>query len=614
MEYPKSLLRVMATYSSIIDAKQEGEKIMYDLKNLDLVKTLLKKNGHHALLLRSTDKYFNEYVPKEESNRFKITGFSGSVGDAIISQEENHLFVDGRYVLQAKNEAKDFIIHVSEQGQSIEACWLQYLAENFKAKSLAIDAALLDLELYKKLENLAQKNRLSLVELGENYYPGQGGEAQAKLYEIWSVDESICGLSVKEKIALVNDKLKSSEHQALFITKLDDIAWLLNMRTNRFCEQTSVPGLLAVLKDKILWGMPKGCTKAPKSADYLQIVDEKDFFASLKNIGQKGLLGVDERECSRAHIMALQKENIPLKSLPNPVSLLKAQKNEKELSHMRKAFHKADEVVYQTQNFVTESFEQAGQKLSEAQVDHFVRQSFTKSKAQELSFRPICASGKNGAIIHYGTADAKNFIESGSLFLLDTGAYYEGGYATDLTRTFLAGPKNTKAKAWQKEIFTLVLKASIKGLSARLRKGSVGMQLDAIVREPLWQRALDFAHGTGHGVGINVHECPPRIAPGSSTPLLERQVFSIEPGLYFEGLGGVRIENLATIVADPDDKNFVRVLPLTFCPFDERLIDEKMLNAHEQNFLLYFKAQWEKKGAWPALPPLPTHNIFSTES
>ena len=284
--------------------------------------------------------------------------------------------------------------------------------------------------------------------------------------------------------------------------------------------------------------------------------------------------------------------------------MLKAIKNEKELLHMRAAFKKADHVVYKTQCIIEGAYEK-GQSLSEGEIDDLIKKQFAESKAPELSFRPICAGGKNGAIIHYGTPNREKKIEAGSLFLLDTGAYYEGGYATDLTRTFLLGKKSDPAQKWQKEMFTLVLKASIKGLSARFRRGVLGLQLDAMVRSPLWQAGLDYAHGTGHGVGINVHEFPPRIGPTSASPLLEGQVFSIEPGLYFNNLGGVRIENLVCVVADPENNNFLRILPLTFCPFDERLIENSMLDAYEQEFLNYYREQWHSDRSWPLLPPLP---------
>jgi Xaa-Pro aminopeptidase len=271
---------------------------------------------------------------------------------------------------------------------------------------------------------------------------------------------------------------------------------------------------------------------------------------------------------------------------------------------MRSAFKKADEVVYQTQIFVEQCYEK-NQSLRESEIDDYVKKQFFKSGARELSFRPICAGGKNGAIIHYASPNSEQKIEASSLFLLDTGAYYEGGYATDLTRTFLVGNKNIKPEKWQKEMFTLVLKASIRGLSARFRRGLLGSQLDAMVRAPLWQAGFDYAHGTGHGVGINVHEFPPRIGPTSSSIILENQVFSIEPGLYFKNLGGVRIENLVTVVSDPTSEQFLRILPLTFCPFDERLIEFHMLDSYEQEFLSYFNEQFKSPSSWPALPPLP---------
>jgi Xaa-Pro aminopeptidase len=245
-----------------------------------------------------------------------------------------------------------------------------------------------------------------------------------------------------------------------------------------------------------------------------------------------------------------------------------------------------------------------GESVTEAHVAQKTTSLFSRSGAFGLSFKVISAAGKHGAVIHYGTPDDVTPLVKGDLFLLDTGAYYEGGYATDLTRTFLIGGKNTKATREQQRLFTLVLKCAIAGMSARLPVGANGEQLDALVRDALWRHGLDYSHGTGHGVGVNVHEAPPRIALGSRTPLVVGQVFSIEPGVYLPDFGGVRIENLCTLVDDTEPvragvtRKFLRVKPLTFSPLDKRLIDRTLLTAHEKAFLTWFHKKGEK-----GLPP-----------
>jgi Xaa-Pro aminopeptidase len=244
----------------------------------------------------------------------------------------------------------------------------------------------------------------------------------------------------------------------------------------------------------------------------------------------------------------------------------------------------------------------SGAKVTEADVYQYVSEKFSASGTVALSFTPICGYAKNGAIIHHSTPDTQTPIQEGELFLLDTGGIYEGGYSTDLTRTFLVGDQNTKAKVAHQKMFTLVLKAAIIGMSARIPEGTNGVQLDAMVRAPLWQMGLNFAHGTGHGLGINVHEFPPRVATVGYPKLEVGHVFSIEPGLYVPNFAGVRIENLCTLVEDTVRQGFLRVLPLTFAPLDERLIDFSMLSTSDVAFLEYFKKRFEKSmGSWNEL-------------
>jgi len=579
--------------------------------NLELkaLKKLIKNSGAHALLLRSTDSYFNEYVPEYLSPRAFITKFNGSVGDALITIDDAHLFVDGRYELQAQKQALDFTTQITQNNLSIESSWLNFLNENLKSgQTLLYDPATLDLTLYEKLSLICDRLGIKLepnaaLLISQIFKPAELSHKEP--CKIWSVPLEITGISTQEKIQQIGVFLKEQKLDCFLVVKLDDIAWLLNMRGNAFVFQRTFPALACVMRDKIILGLKSGIELAPELKNsHLEVVEESVLIQKLSPKKSALIIGIDENETSKAHELALRAQDIAIKRVINPIALLKAIKNEQELLHMRGAFKKADHVIYKAQNLIEQSYEE-GKSLSEGEIDDLIKKLFAESHAPELSFRPICASGKNGAIIHYGTPDREKRIEPGSLFLLDTGAYYQGGYATDLTRTFLVGKKSTHAEKWQKEMFTLVLKSSIKGLSARFRRGLLGQQLDAMVRAPLWQAGLDYAHGTGHGVGINVHEFPPRIGPTSTSPLREGQVFSIEPGLYFNNLGGVRIENLVCVVADPEHEKFLRILPLTFSPLDQRLIETSMLDNYEEKFLKYYRDQWHNLSPMPDLPPMP---------
>jgi Xaa-Pro aminopeptidase len=269
---------------------------------------------------------------------------------------------------------------------------------------------------------------------------------------------------------------------------------------------------------------------------------------------------------------------------PSPVLAMKAKKNPRELAAMVESFRRADQVVAEATAWLNGKVSK-GRPVNEAEFAAKVESLFREAGARSLSFRVIAAAGSNGAVIHYSHPDPTRRIKKGELVLLDTGAYFEPGYATDLTRTFLAGGGAATATPKQKLIYTLVLKASIRGLKARFPEGTTGVQLDAIVRAPIWEAGYEYLHGTGHGVGVLVHEFPPRVSNRSTSRLEPGQVFSIEPGIYLAGWGGVRIENLATVIEDPRAPGFLKVKALTFSALDRRLIDAKRLTLDEKQWL-----------------------------
>jgi Xaa-Pro aminopeptidase len=282
---------------------------------------------------------------------------------------------------------------------------------------------------------------------------------------------------------------------------------------------------------------------------------------------------------------------------------MKAKKNSAEITHMIQSFERADAVVWRAQSWLRKQMEE-GKVVTEVDFAEQVYELIKQSGAWALSFKVISAAGKNGAVIHYSKPNPEKAVSSGELMLLDTGAYYEGGYATDLTRTFLAGGKGVHGSPEQRRIFTLVLKAAISGMSARFPGGTQGTAVDALVRRPLWEVGYTYNHGTGHGVGITVHAAPPSISLHGNYILEPGHIFSIEPGIYIPQFGGVRIENLCTVVEDPQVAGWLCIVPLTFSPLDERLIDSSILSKREKAWLKWYKNESGKQHTQPPEPPV----------
>jgi Xaa-Pro aminopeptidase len=295
-------------------------------------------------------------------------------------------------------------------------------------------------------------------------------------------------------------------------------------------------------------------------------------------------VGYDPQHNTEAARLWLGDRGVDAVPVTSPIGPMKAKKTAAELVVMKAAFAKADAVVSGAAAWLSGAV-LAGQRVSELDFAREVERRFLASGATGLSFRVISAAGANGAIIHYSDPSPDVVITRGEVVLLDTGAYYAEGFATDLTRTFLVGAPDDRGTEAERARYTHVLKAAIAGMTAVFPEAAKGYQLDAITRAPLWAAGLDYNHGTGHGVGINVHEFPPRIGPLSTARVEVGHVFSIEPGVYLPGVGGVRIENLCTVEPAPGRPGFLRVVPLTFSPLDARLIEASMLEPKERAFL-----------------------------
>ena len=559
---------------------------------LEEVRAHMRADGLDALLVRSADRFLNEYVPPEDSTRVWLTGFTGSMGEALVTRDAAYLAVDGRYWLQAERELSDaWTVLKVRMGTGIDQALTDQLgaiaASGRRGLAVGFDPHRLAPRSLKQLEAAVPRARFVPVSPSP-VEKAWGTRASSADPGIRAVEAGRVGAKVADKLALVRTKvLEPAGAHGLLVQRLDEIMWLTNLRGTELPFQATFRCVALVTKRRIEIGLadPGAVPKAVREArPELRFGPEEALWS---RVGRRGAtrIALDPEHATVATQLALEARGATEVPVSAPLAPLRARKTPEELASMRRAFRTADRVVEATIAWANRKVA-GGDKVTEASFAAEVERRFLEAGAIGLSFQVISAAGKNGAHIHYGPPSSRRALVPGELMLLDTGAYFEEGYATDLTRTFLVGGGKQRATAEQRRRYTLVLKAAIAGMKAVLPEGSRGSQLDALVRAPLWAEGLDYNHGTGHGVGINVHEFPPRVGPASQTVLEPGHVFSIEPGLYDPGFGGIRIENLCTV--EPGPPGFIRVVPLTFSPLDARLIDRKMLNPDEKAFLEAF--------------------------
>ncbi len=593
-------------------------------ERIHLVRIRMAEKNLSGLIVRGTDRYLNEYVPENESTRAWLSGFTGSAGELFITWDKAFLFVDGRYYLQADQQADPKIFEAVRVplGTSLDKSLIQKISDLWIGRSkdrndlfpksgarIGFEPDRFSIEAFKRLKEGTEKLNVEWVPLLPSIVETVRGPVKEKTGKIWQVSLSLTGLTVDQKLGHLRDIMKSHGIHLWIVQTLDEIAYLTNLRGNEIAYQTTFKSLLIVTPDQCYVALPK-----PERSDLWigrskdrtgQIVEKELTFIEMDQweklvakMPKTAAAGYDPSTTTESIRLTLISHGLNPVLLSSPIAKMKAVKTPEELAHMMKAFERADQVVHRAKQWLCRKVA-AGEKITEGQFAERVAKLFKQSGAIALSFHIISAAGKNGAVIHYSTPDPDRIILNGELMLLDTGAYYEGGYATDLTRTFLAGGSKTKGTDEQRKFFTLVLKGAVAGMEASFPKGTSGAVIDTLVRAPIWKAGYNYNHGTGHGVGINVHESPPRLSPFGSDVLDKGHVFSIEPGLYLPEFGGVRIENLCTVIDHPKYPGWLMVVPLTFSPLDDRLIDPALLTAGEKKWLKWYKNQFKITHAAP---------------
>ena len=550
----------------------------------------MRRHGVAACIVPSADPHLSEYLPAHWQARAWTCGFTGSAGTLVVTAQDAGLWTDSRYFSQAEQElagsgvrlVKLQVAHTAEH-----VTWLASVVGEGDTVAVAGDS--LSLAGREQLRRaLPAHFRTDLDLPGENW-PGRPPLPRAPVVEH---PIEYARTSRDEKLGRVRHAMKKLDASHHFVSTLDDIGWITNLRGSDVQYNPVFLAHLLVGPSRATLFVDRAKVEpallSRLAADGFDIADYATAASALAGLPAASRLLVDPSRVVCALVDAVGPD-VTLVHGANPSTLLKARKHAAELDHIREAM-RHDGAALARGFHQIETRVAAGDMLTEVSVDEILREARSASPSfVGESFATIAGYQANGALPHYrATQEHHSALRPAGLLLIDSGGQYLGG-TTDITRVLALGEVTDE----QKRDATLVLKGMI-GLSrASFPAGASGPQLDALARAPLWAAGMDFGHGTGHGVGyfLNVHEGPHGIRPpvpgGALVPLEPGMITSIEPGLYKPGRHGIRHENLAVVV-ESDETEFGRFLAfetLTLCPFDRRALEPRLLDPAERAWL-----------------------------
>ena len=546
-------------------------------KTLSKLKEYLNIYKIDGYIVPKNDAYFSEY---SSPDRLKIiSNFTGSAGYAIILKKKNYLFVDGRYTIQAKIESgnKFKIIEIPKSSPK------NLTPKNKKKLTLGFDPQLFTNLIIKK--NFG--NHFKLLSISENLIDKSLYTYNKNLIiPFYNLNKRITGETIDSKVNKVIRYITSCKIDNIFISAPENVAWLLNLRGHDN-PHSPIPNCKLILTKKkkiFFFSCPKKLGNIKKINEYKKLKFSKyqDFTDIIKNLNGKNFC-IDQLTCSISNEKIIQ-SFFKIKSYIDPCYHFKSKKNKIEIKNMVNT-HVSDGVALT-------KFIYWIKKINKKKITEFEAQNkletFRKKNKNYLysSFNTIAGSGSNAAIVHYRATKKKTKkIDKNDIFLCDSGGQYRYG-TTDVTRTLCF----SKPKKNIKDVFTKVLKGHIAVACTKINFNKTGKSIDIRARKYLKKANLDYAHGTGHGVGffLNVHEGPQSISKYNKVKLTEGMILSNEPGYYKKGKFGIRIENLIYIKRSNHNLFFEN---LTLAPIDHDLIDFKQLTVSEKNYLFRYNLQ-----------------------
>lgn len=550
----------------------------------------LKSRRLKGFLVPHSDEHQDEFLPPPAERLAWLTGFTGSAGVAVVLDKAAALFVDGRYVLQARAQTDPNLFEVLQTPEAKPSAWI---AENLsKGAAVGYDPALHTIKEIERLTETLAKSGIKLAPVEANPIDLiWQDKPRAPLAQVVPHGIEFAGRSALEKIRDVQAVLGEEKTDAVLLTLLDSIAWLFNIRGGDI-RHTPVALAFAIVPASgraTLFIDPAkvGDNVKGELRDFVDLAEPAALMEKLKALGEaKARVRLDPETAAVRFAQVLKAAGAQIVPGQDPCILPKAIKNEAEIkgaraAHLRDGVAMARFLAWLDEVAETGRIDEidAALKLEDCRRE--------SGQLKDIAFDTISAVGPNGAIVHYRpTTKGKRTLTPGTLYLIDSGAQYREG-TTDVTRTIAIGTPTAEMRRH----YCLVLKAHIAIATARFPKGTRGQDLDPFARRALWEAGLDFDHGTGHGVGsyLSVHEGPQRLSRLGTVELEPGMILSNEPGLYREDHYGIRLENLV-LVAPPariegGTREMMGFETLTLVPFDRRLIDPKQLLPFELAWL-----------------------------
>ena len=563
-------------------------------QRLNDLRTQMQQHDLDAFIAMSADPHMSEYLPEYWQVRLWLTGFTGSVGIVVVTQDFAGLWVDGRYWVQAEQQLENTGFVLQKQTTEPTSTHLAWFAQNLPLHAtISVNGQTLSVQQFEALNQIAQQHQFTIqtpFDIINEIWTDRPALPQEV---VWQMANGLNAQTRLEKLSLIRSTLNTKNASAHFISALDDIAWILNCRGQ---DVEYNPVFLAHLFiDTSRTVLFIDDIKLSKELHQLLAQDQitvlpytqTEFF--LSQLSQQHVL-IDPAKVSILHTQSIQKNNQLVQDI-NPSTLFKSRKHATEITHIRNAMTK-DGVALSHFFYWLETALTQNQPINELTIDEKI----TAFRAEQvgfigLSFSTIAGFNANGALPHYrATKDSYSQIQGDGLLLIDSGAQYHDG-TTDITRVIPIGTPSTE----QKRDYTLVLKCHIALAQTVFPEGIASPLLDAITRQTLWKYGLDYRHGTGHGVGfaLNVHEGPQVIsyyAPTlPQTKMREGMITSNEPGLYHEGKYGIRIENLVVNQAKKFTNStygkFLEFETLTLCPINQSCIALELMTESEITWL-----------------------------
>jgi Xaa-Pro aminopeptidase len=561
---------------------------MTHLEKLAAIRNLMKNDGIAAYIIPSADPHISEYLPKHYKSIPFVTGFTGSVSTVIITQNFAGLWADSRYFVQAEEQLSGSgfeLVKLKAQGMPE---YIDWLGENLiNGEKIAYDEKTVAVALGLQLETqLSSKN----IDFEHKDYVGDIWDGRPSLPNepAFLLKDEVVGQSATDKLAAIRASLKKQNATYHLISSLDDMAWIFNLRGQdvgynpvvlSFALITATNATIYIDQQKL----SRADIETLKSAN-ITIADYNEIATDLQKIPASEKIWIDPRR--NCYYMYKQVAKTVSKVLEtNPSTHLKSIKNEVEIANTRQSMIKDGAAITKFLKWVKDNVDNTAiTELSAAEV----LKSFRAEQEGFVgeSFNTIAGYAAHGALPHYAaTMESDVKIEKQGLFLVDSGGQYHYG-TTDITRVIPMGNNTDEERA----DYTLVLKGMINGCKTRFPKGTCGYQIDAITRAPLWDYALNYGHGTGHGVGyyLNVHEGPHIFNPSATAiPVELGTITSIEPGIYRIGKHGIRIENLVLTVKDETNEfnEFYKFETLTLAPIDTTLVKKELLEVSHIEWL-----------------------------